>query len=68
MTEAASDIDLDSIPENDQFLAAFASTAFLAPPSLISSQFTTAPMPARKTPMPGTNATGKLIWRNGLES
>jgi hypothetical protein len=31
MTGAASDIDLDSIPENDQFLAAFASTAFLAP-------------------------------------
>jgi hypothetical protein len=31
MTEAASDIDLDSIPENDQFLAAFASAAFLAP-------------------------------------
>ena len=31
MTGAASDIDLNSIPENDQFLAAFASTAFLAP-------------------------------------
>ncbi|CCK75846.1 conserved hypothetical protein [Oleispira antarctica RB-8] len=31
MTGAASDIDLDSIPENDQFLAAFASAAFLAP-------------------------------------
>ena len=31
MTGAASDIDLNSIPENDRFLAAFASTAFLAP-------------------------------------